>query len=169
MMIDANRMNSLDTNKKTASITTSKAKASGRLDHFGTMSESLRESWSTSSRLHVLKIKSNISIRNVSIRTGATRRGSSRMKQPKENSNSYRSYLLIHKSKCYEIFTGAYVQAKEGSCQVSTPLDKILIDTNYVCIDHGSSRNFMGSIAWAHSRARRSLPKFERDICMERL
>jgi hypothetical protein len=86
-----------------------------------------------------------------------------RRRWPMRNPNSNRSYLLHRRSKCNEIFTAACVQGKECSCQVSARLDHFLMDSKSLRIDHRSSRNLVGSVAWAHSRARKSLPKFEQD------
>ena len=88
--------------------------------------------------------------------------------QPK-NSNSNRLCLLNHLSKCNEIFTVASIQDKDCSCQVSARLDHFLMGSKSLRIDVRSSRNLVGSVAWAYSRARRSLPKFERDLCLLRL
>ena len=46
------------------------------------------------------------------------------------NMISNRSYLKIYKSKCYEIFTKAYIHIEECSHQISARLDDFLIDSN---------------------------------------
>ena len=47
----------------------------------------------------------------------------------RSRTNLHRSYLTIHMSKCYEIFTVSYWQHEQCSCQISAQSDQILIDS----------------------------------------
>lgn len=92
-----------------------------------------------------------------------------RRKQHTRSPNLHRSLLTIYKSKYYEIFTEACIHHQQCSGSISTWLGQILIDTKLGRIDHEPSANNVGSIAWAHTRAKRGLPRSERDICSLRL